>query len=370
MSEAKPTQLTPAQQQAAVERIHQNLALRSGAGCGKTYVLARRFTELLMSNPDPAVALSRLVALTFTDKAAMEMTQRVRTMLSDFAAKAGSPADRRRLLEHLEQVSEARISTIHGFSAALLRTHAIEAGVDPDFAVCADELLTQRMIADAADQALLTAVEARDPAASDLLTRFSYNQAVDLLRELVNNRTSVQLDGYLDPAATLTRWAGLLALQRRRLWENIEKDTAFQADLAELEQSNFADKSGKLTAIRNEFAALARAVLRDPNARTRENLQRIAGIRPGVLGGTGPDATACRSRIKRAQARFVEIADQAGEINPLDEQSAAAVATLARLAAAANDIYRRRKVQAGLLDFNDLLDRTASLLKSSPTLRA
>jgi ATP-dependent helicase/nuclease subunit A len=370
MSEAKPTQLTPAQQQAAVDRIHENLALRSGAGCGKTYVLARRFTELLMSNPDPAVALSRLVALTFTDKAAMEMTQRVRKMISDFAAGAGSPADRRRLLEHLEQVSEARISTIHGFCAALLRTHAIEAGVDPDFAVCADELLAQRMIAEAADQALLTAVESRDQAASDLLTRFSYNQAVDLLQDLVNNRTSVQLDSYLDPAATLARWAGLLELQRRRLWENIEKDAEFQADLAELEQSSFADKSGKLTAIRNEFAALAGAVLRDAGERTRENLQRIADIRPGVAGGTGPDATQCRASIKRVQARIVEIADQAGEINPLDEQSAAAVATLTRLAAAANDIYRRRKVQAGLLDFNDLLDRTAALLKSNPALRA
>ena len=369
MSEAKTTQLTPAQQQAAVDRIHENLALRSGAGCGKTYVLARRFTELLMSNPDPAVALSRLVALTFTEKAAMEMTQRVRKMISDFAANAHSPADRRRLLEHLEQVSEARISTIHGFCAALLRTHAIEAGVDPDFAVCADELLAQRMIADAADQALLTAVEARDPAASDLLTRFSYNQTVDLLRDLVNNRTAVRLDSYLDPAATLARWAGLLELHRRRLWQNLEKDPAFQTDLAELEQSSFADKSGKLTAIRNEIAALAGTVLRDAGARTRENLQRIADIRPGVAGGTGPDATQCRARIKRVQARVVEIADQAGEINPLDQQAAAAVATLTRLTAAANEIYRRRKVQAGLLDFNDLLDCTASLLKSSPALR-
>ena len=44
--------LTPAQQAAAKDRICENIALMSGAGCGKTHVLARRFTELLVSDPE------------------------------------------------------------------------------------------------------------------------------------------------------------------------------------------------------------------------------------------------------------------------------------------------------------------------------
>ena len=102
--------------------------------------------------------------MTFTEKAALEMTQRVRKMIADFAAEAASDADRRRLLGYLEQVSEARISTIHRFLRGPARSHAIEAGVDPGFAVCADDLVVQRMIADAVDEAILRAVEARDPA--------------------------------------------------------------------------------------------------------------------------------------------------------------------------------------------------------------
>ena len=79
MTDAK---LTAAQESAAVKRIHESLALRSGAGCGKTYVLARRFTELLMASGGEVNPLSRFVALTFTDKAALEMTDRVRRMLA------------------------------------------------------------------------------------------------------------------------------------------------------------------------------------------------------------------------------------------------------------------------------------------------
>ena len=46
--------LTSAQRAAAIDRTAENIALLSGAGCGKTYVLARRFTELLMSERDAA----------------------------------------------------------------------------------------------------------------------------------------------------------------------------------------------------------------------------------------------------------------------------------------------------------------------------
>ncbi|MCK4277398.1 MAG: UvrD-helicase domain-containing protein, partial [Phycisphaerae bacterium] len=89
--------LTAAQKAAAVDRIGENIALRSGAGCGKTLVLARRFTELLLKSGGKANPLARFVALTFTDKAALEMKQRVRRFLTERAA-ASKGEDRRRLL--------------------------------------------------------------------------------------------------------------------------------------------------------------------------------------------------------------------------------------------------------------------------------
>ena len=88
--------LTPSQEAAGVKRLAENIALRSGAGCGKTFVLAKRFTQLLLNSKDPADPLGRFVSLTFTDKAALEMSQRVRAMLQDLAASSKGE-DRRRL---------------------------------------------------------------------------------------------------------------------------------------------------------------------------------------------------------------------------------------------------------------------------------
>ena len=87
-------QLTDPQRAAAIDTARENVALRSGAGCGKTFVLARRFLTLLQrGRPGRATdeaaedVLSRFVALTFTNKAALEMSTRVRSMLDERAAR-------------------------------------------------------------------------------------------------------------------------------------------------------------------------------------------------------------------------------------------------------------------------------------------
>ncbi len=365
---AKPS-LTAAQQAAAVDTIHENMALRSGAGCGKTYVLARRFTELLMSCGDAPGALSRLVALTFTEKAALEMTQRVRKMIADFAAQAASDADRRRLLGYLEQVSEARISTIHRFCAGLLRSHAIEAGVDPGFAVCADNLVVQRMIADAVDEAILRAVEARDAGASELLARMSYDQACEMVRELVDTRTAVDFEKYLDADETLAHWTAMLQQTRREAWREIKNDAQFAAGLDALERMQLTDSSGKLTAKRTELVAAARAILQNDSPPDRQALDAVVGTTVGNVGGNSAAAKECRSRLKDLKEQFGELQAAMAEANDLDAQAAAHLATLSRLAQQATALYRTQKVKAGLLDFNDLLACTDRLLRSSPALR-
>ena len=72
---------------------------------------------------------------------------------------ANDPAQRARLRNWLEEISQARISTIHGFCANLLRTHAIEAGIDPAFTVCQDQLLLDEMLTESIEQAVLGAIE-------------------------------------------------------------------------------------------------------------------------------------------------------------------------------------------------------------------
>jgi len=65
------------QQQAAIDTKHVSVVLSAGAGCGKTSVLTQRFLSHLAPGHD-AADLSSLVAITFTERAAREMRERIR----------------------------------------------------------------------------------------------------------------------------------------------------------------------------------------------------------------------------------------------------------------------------------------------------
>ncbi|MHC4564106.1 MAG: UvrD-helicase domain-containing protein, partial [Planctomycetota bacterium] len=163
--------LTDTQRQAAIEQAGHNTVLTSGAGCGKTAVLTQRFFELLRRSMDgDSGGIDGLVALTFTEKAALQMRQRLAELLATLAADSSGP-QRAALHTWLDQLPEARISTIHSFAASLVRTHALTAGVDPAFAVLADDLQARQMADEAVEKAIVSAVEADDEPAARLLSR-------------------------------------------------------------------------------------------------------------------------------------------------------------------------------------------------------
>jgi ATP-dependent exoDNAse (exonuclease V) beta subunit len=132
--------MTPLADEEARRRIRHDLAttlvVEAAAGTGKTTELVGRVLSLLRSG----ASLSRIVAVTFTEKAAGEMKLRVRAEIEKVrAGGAVSDEERQRLDTALSELEEARIGTIHGFCADLLRERAVEAKVDPQFEVAADE---------------------------------------------------------------------------------------------------------------------------------------------------------------------------------------------------------------------------------------
>jgi ATP-dependent helicase/nuclease subunit A len=133
----------------------RNVVVVAGAGTGKTTLLVNRLIHLLVKEPNP-VAISRVVALTFTNKAAMEMKIRLRERLRalaspdvDVAGSADGGAatlnelrERYRLAAEeirtragaaLQDLEKTQIGTLHSFAAHLLRLHPLESGVDPAF---------------------------------------------------------------------------------------------------------------------------------------------------------------------------------------------------------------------------------------------
>src|SRR5208282_2228380 len=87
--------------------------------------------------------LARLVAVTFTEKAAGELKLRLRMEIERARQTAGSE-ETRRLDRALAELEEAHIGTIHGFCADLLRQRPVEARVDPLFEA-ADEDQQERL---------------------------------------------------------------------------------------------------------------------------------------------------------------------------------------------------------------------------------
>ena len=119
----------------------QPMAVSAGAGSGKTTSLVARVAALMAM---PGVQPSQLVVITFTEKAAREVSHRLRKSLATTVA-----------------LDEAFIGTIHGFCQSLLRRYPIEAGLPPKFTT-ADELTSGAMADERAEQAVQTLYDAAE----------------------------------------------------------------------------------------------------------------------------------------------------------------------------------------------------------------
>lgn len=124
------------EQALAINTIKSNVSLLAGAGSGKTYVLMKRFVQILRA--DVSVNPTNIVAITFTRKAADEIKGRVRQAVSECVEQAQTDLERLRWQEHLQKVESAPISTIHSLCSRILRDNPVETQLDPEFTVLED----------------------------------------------------------------------------------------------------------------------------------------------------------------------------------------------------------------------------------------
>ena len=154
-------QLSPSEEQApAVVARGQDVAVTAGAGAGKTRTLVARYLSLLVDG----LPLRSIVAITFTKKASREMRNRVREEVRRYLATPGLAAQELVFWRDIyEQLDAARIGTIHGLCAELLRHHPVEActdesSLDPRFDML-DEGQIALLQAQAVDAALAWAAD-------------------------------------------------------------------------------------------------------------------------------------------------------------------------------------------------------------------
>ncbi len=190
------------EQREAIETRGVSIALSAGAGCGKTFVLTERFlTELAPAARAVRAELSEVVAITFTERAAREMRERIRRKTRERLLAASDDSEADYWLSIERQLDAARVSTIHSFCVSLLRSQAIEAGLDPRFAVL-DEKQTRALQNALVEDQLRTLLAARHPSAMELAFHVGLRDAQELLRQLLAERHALQ------PAEN---WRGLTA---------------------------------------------------------------------------------------------------------------------------------------------------------------
>ncbi|MCO5053520.1 MAG: UvrD-helicase domain-containing protein [Verrucomicrobiae bacterium] len=155
----------PTEQQNAAIRARGNVLVAAGAGTGKTSTVTDRCLELILHEriAGGRCGLDQILMVTFTEAAAAEMRQRLRTRLREaaealnhsvhsapqsLAADLSAPpddGDARHLAEQLALLDTANISTLHGFCLELVRRNFHTLGLDPACVVL-DETQTRPLI--------------------------------------------------------------------------------------------------------------------------------------------------------------------------------------------------------------------------------
>ena len=110
--------------------LDESLLVEAAAGTGKTSELVRRIVAVLQKD---RTTVDRIVAVTFTRKAAGELKLRLRQELDSARTGTDNPVERKALEQAMVRLEEAHIGTIHSFCADILHERPVEAKIQPGF---------------------------------------------------------------------------------------------------------------------------------------------------------------------------------------------------------------------------------------------
>ena len=315
------------EQLAVVEDRAGPLLVAAGAGSGKTRVMVERIVRAVI---DDGVEVGRILAITFTEKAAGELADRVRERFLE--------------LERYDAARDAErawISTIHGFCARLLRAHALAAGVDPEFRVL-DETDSAWLRRTAFEDALEELLDAQDgeEALGDLAP-FSVAELRDLV---VAAHERLRLQGAAEPVLPEPE----VADPQAACAQLASAATAFAAELGGAATNTTVEKALK---------AIGRCVELAGRMPDRDELEAITVAK----GNAKAMQTAAAEEYIAAVAAIRQAA--------IDAEALPALQRIDALLRAFARRYAELKAARSGLDFEDLELRADALLASDASLR-
>jgi ATP-dependent helicase/nuclease subunit A len=357
--------------------LEQNLAVSAGAGAGKTHNLITLCLHLLggARAGGAPIRTPQLFMVTFTDKAASEMRDRLRRRLDGLARgqdeseellrasfeRHGYPFPPRSFWRRVrDELGEATIGTFHSLCASLLRRAPAGGGTDPGFNLL-DEREGQALIRDCAERTVLEFLEAGDSAAVDLCRELNFldrGRGGGLVTHLCAIFSKLREEGLTpesvpisEESAARAEFDEALSSLRRAVAEASDFNARERGEFADaLEASSRALEGMTVDNFPVRFGPVQASIDSTKGSRRRNGLaDALKTVKHAALGnGNG------RPGLRDCYGGWAMI--------PYER-------AFRRMLGALRDRHRAELNRRASLDFCDLLIRTRDLLRDHPDLR-
>ncbi len=349
------TEKLTAEQKQIIEHGDGNIIVTASAGSGKTFTMIERAKRLIIENK---ATIKELLAVTFTEKAAFEMKEKLKNALLDKIAESGDKS----LINQVNDIATADICTLHAFCGRLIRNYFYAVGCAPDFKIL-DESDAQVLIQECIDKVFKDFYEKGEEWFLKTVDRYAFSRTDERLKELIK-QAYYFCSSEADPES-ITRLHGVF-LQKKgiEILEKIYKEKLNEKLKAIKKICDNAEKHFRENGL-VKSEVLAKKISSDVeniiNASKEEDIAKFNpySVRLDFDRNLQGEAlvckinlSECRDRIKKLVEEYADLKLEKIHINAdeIREQTD----NFARLVRAFMNEYAKLKEEENVLDFNDL----------------
>ncbi|KAF1296585.1 helicase-exonuclease AddAB subunit AddA [Enterococcus sp. JM4C] len=373
-----PNETYTPQQWQAIYDGEDNLLVSASAGSGKTTVLVQRVIEKLKNGTN----IDELLIVTYTEAAAREMKERIQQALQEASRTATKESDRQHFTRQLLLLPTASISTLHAFCLTVIRRFYYLIDLDPVFRMLTDETETLLLKEDVWEE-LREQLYAKDEALFyQLTTNFSNDRNDNGLTDMV-----FSLYEFARANPDPKEWLHSLA-DNYRVEEGVEHSALYQnylrpqiinqltatinsyEKMVEVAQVTGLEKVHALVSDEKEslegFLLAVQNNQLDEAYRYVESLvfERYPSIRKEELKPYSVEVKGYRDKAKKGIENLIKsfFSVSPDKMKELMTQSLPLVELMGEVTALFMTSYHQRKLEKGVLDFNDLEHFTLQIL--------
>ena len=365
------TTVTPHQSKAL--NIEKSISLTANAGSGKTFVLAQRYLEILLGTSTP---LSKVAAITFTEKAAGELFKRISLELDKLISTTPDLELKEKTEKIRKQLVSAKISTIHSFCIDLLRDFPVEASLDANFSTINEQK---------ANELIDLTIES---SFKELLKDFKSNTDIKRLIRLLGSKSRLAAE----ISNMLKRRKIIIDLIDKSYFGDAEEITKFLSNTFEknvkiLFENEVPEVIKHLNKInlailnnnyKNESAIEIQSLLEEIKSKDEliSSLKKLKNLSNKIVTGDGnvrsrgylaaglrSDFGGSINAVEEFFTRLKKI-ELSNKQRNTEEELARYILSLINIFKYALNDYERKKSELGVLDFEDILLKTKMLLKN------